>query len=1054
MTAEEQISRGFVDFGFYLDGVPRFYLETKKIPEDLDRPEWARQAINYAWLKGVTWAVLTDFEGLKILNAEWNESNPAQAVLLDLKVHEYADGRFDDLWLLSKDAIRAGEIDRVAERFGKKAKRRKVNETLLAQLTIWRRELFKQITQWGDTLWTQNPREMDNAVQRLIDRLIFVRTVEDREIEPPRLRAVLRQFDASRQKGKNLFADLQALFRELDRVYNATLFAESAIDHISLYDPDLLKTIINGLYDVPRQYASYDFNAIDADVLGAVYEQYLGFKAQDPTGKDAIELDKRQKRKAQGIYYTPQFVVRYIVQNTLGRLLEEGRDPHTIRVLDPACGSGSFLIEAFDTLDRWLAQREPDVPPRERRRRILDENLYGVDLDEQAVEVARLNLLLRAADARERLPMLTHIRRGNSLIDDPAVVGDAAFRWEDEFLEVFAGRTRALWFVTFVTHNARVSERMVTYGVEHGEPLVFSPEDQLLIAEKIAEACRHHAIPVVAWNVLPDHVHLVLAAQDDTALSEAVRKIKGYSSHAFQRARNWESGQHVWAQKFDRRLITDESMLGDVVDYVMNNHLKHLERWGMALVETWERGVPGGGDDISSSPSSTPNKGLKPLVRGTSGERPAGEGPSSRPLSDIVSELCVSPEEAVRVRGGFDVVIGNPPYGAKFSGKEFEYFRDSYGESIGTYDSYEIFLLKSAHLLKKEGLIGMIIPSSWLTGASYKASRKQLLERLSPTVAYAMPFDVFPSAYIDTAIVGFSGTVEGPQVCLIHYFPKKTKLFEIPSNIGTSVPVERIRADDERRFSAMFSNEYSPMINKLESCPTRFGDRFDIQRGVQPYSRQKHTEQQIQSRFLHANFRASGIHLPELQGSELGRYYIAPDRETYLEYSDRLASIRDLRMFQGERIVLRRLLTRRFRLQASFCTETMITTDNVLNLVPKESETSVRYSLGILNSKLISWFYVGSSMIAQKDDFPQVHISALRDLPIPTPDTGRHDRMVELVQQMLDLQREHVAAEAALDDRRHILAEKIAQLDRLIDALVYDLYGLTDEEIAIVEGRA
>jgi hypothetical protein len=93
-------------------------------------------------------------------------------------------------------------------------------------------------------------------------------------------------------------------------------------------------------------------------------------------------------------------------------------------------------------------------------------------------------------------------------------------------------------------------------------------------------------------------------------------------------------------------------------------------------------------------------------------------------------------------------------------------------------------------------------------------------------------------------------------------------------------------------------------------------------------------------------------------------------------------------------------------------------------------------------------------MIAQKDDFPQVHISALRDLPIPTPDTGRHDRMVELVQQMLDLQREHVAAEAALDDRRHILAEKIAQLDRLIDALVYDLYGLTDEEIAIVEGRA
>ncbi len=100
-----------------------------------------------------------------------------------------------------------------------------------------------------------------------------------------------------------------------------------------------------------------------------------------------------------------------------------------------------FLIEAFDVLDRWLARHgtaSDRQSPRTRRLRILQENLYGGDLDEQAVEVARLNLLLRAAGERGKLPMLDHIKRGNSLIDDPAVAGDAAFKWAKEFPEVFA----------------------------------------------------------------------------------------------------------------------------------------------------------------------------------------------------------------------------------------------------------------------------------------------------------------------------------------------------------------------------------------------------------------------------------------------------------------------------------------------------------------------------------------------------------------------------------------------------------------------------------------
>lgn len=437
-SAEEQISRGFVDFGFYLNGVPVFYLETKRVKEDISKPEHMKQAINYAYLKGVTWAVLTDFEETMVFNAEWEERDPEQARFLTLRWDDYADGHFDDLWLLSKPSMQQGEINEKAERYGRKRRKEPVTDKLFKQLTEWRRELFSVIQTYNaEKLWAQNPHEIDNAVQKLIDRLIFIRTAEDREIEPNRLQALVRQ-----SKPGDLWQKLLALFRELDGVYNSNLFAQSALDWMDVYDPDLIKEIIEGLYAPHGSYFRYDFNAISADVLGAVYEQYLGFKALDPEGKTSlagVASGKQQKRKAQGIYYTPQFVVRYIVQNTVGRLLEEGADAHKLRILDPACGSGSFLIEAFDVLDLWLRQHEPDVPASERRRRILTENIYGVDLDDQAVEVTRLNLLLRASLERGKLPLLTNIQHGNSLVSDAAVAGETAFVWEERFADVMRG---------------------------------------------------------------------------------------------------------------------------------------------------------------------------------------------------------------------------------------------------------------------------------------------------------------------------------------------------------------------------------------------------------------------------------------------------------------------------------------------------------------------------------------------------------------------------------------------------------------------------------------
>jgi hypothetical protein len=399
--------------------------------------------------------------------------------------------------------------------------------------------------------------------------------------------------------------------------------------------------------------------------------------------------------------------------------------------------------------------------------------------------------------------------------------------------------------------------------------------------------------------------------------------------------------------------------------------------------------------------------------------------------------------------GGFDVTIGNPPYGATLSEQELAYLQAHFKGESRSYDSYELFLLKASRLLKPSGRLSMIIPASWLTGEKYQMSRQSLLKSLAPLVAYVMPFDVFKEAYIDTAIVVLA-RMRATEDCLIHYFPKKEKLASIPDGIGTVVPIESIRNDPLSRLSVVLSQKAAPVLAKLKAAPLTFGDWFEIQRGVQPYSRKKHSEEQIAKRFLHATLRRSKEYLPELQGNELSRYWIQPERASFLRYCDDIASTRPMKMFQGERIVLRRLLTRKFRLQACMTAETMITTDNVLNMVPRGSEASVAFALGLLNSKLMSWFYVNTSMVAQKDDFPQVHISALAALSIPQFDKVRHDKMVSLVKRMLVIHQELQAATSEIARAR--IEREIHVTDEQIDALVYELYGLTDDEIKIVEG--
>lgn len=452
VTNEDKISKGRVDYAFRLNTIPKFFLEAKAMDKGLDEVKDAEQAINYSWHKGATWAVLTDFRTLIVYNAEVKEKNLTNCRFIYLTCDQFIE-QFKKLWLLSKPAFQESLLDKEAVGWGKKLRKTKVGDQLLQELMGYRTILTKNILK-NNAGKKLSEQEIDETVQRIIDRLIFIRTTEDRQIEEPQLRPIIREFD--QKKVGKITTQLNKVYLHFDITYDSRLFTFKEGDPSQRHlcemleiDNEVLQEVITGLYQSKDGLTHYDFSAIDADVLGNIYEQYLSHILRK-TEKRATVESKEAHRKEQGIYYTPTFIVDYIVRNTLGEVLKRKKadEADKIKVLDMACGSGSFLLKAFDVMDvhhqkhdKEYSQTKLDLENETARItkkiKILKNNICGVDLDPKAVEIAQLNLLLKAAETRHRLPDLReNIKCGNSLISDSTVAAERAFDWNKEFAEI------------------------------------------------------------------------------------------------------------------------------------------------------------------------------------------------------------------------------------------------------------------------------------------------------------------------------------------------------------------------------------------------------------------------------------------------------------------------------------------------------------------------------------------------------------------------------------------------------------------------------------------
>lgn len=1126
VAEEVRVGRDYADYAFKLGGVTRFYVEAKALHVDLEDKRWAEQAVSYAYNKGVSWAILTNFMGLKLFCTDWDETEVNRLRVLDLHYDEYLDA-FDDLWALSKPGVKQDRLRTTFERRSGAVRRRQpVGERLFGLFKEWRLALINLFVQYQppDTLLRLG--EIDEAVQRILDRLVFIRTLEDRRIEDSILlpiRTKRRPPMGKRPSGSDAWTTLRAEFRRLNDIYDSNLFEPHLADELEA-DESVFLDILAQLYSPDGVAFRFDFSAIEADVLGRVYEQYLGHVIEttkkevrrgdqvflpglQPANVEAVEMVAKQaKRKQQGIYYTPKYIVDYIVEQTLGRLLDErGHDPEFVEnltVLDPACGSGSFLIAAYQRLLEFYAevrQVAPEHLDQDTRIDILLRHIYGVDLDPQAVEIARLNLLLKALKSPQLLPELdNNIVRGNSLIGGDAETLEGYFgpdwrdkrplNWEERFPHIMAARRREFWFVTFVTHNSRVSERMVTFGVETDEPLVFSPDDQLLIAEQIAEACRRHDVPVVALNVLPDHVHMVIAAVDEKTLNEVVRKIKGYSSHAFQQARGWPEGQHVWARKFNRKPLPDEKAFHKAINYINKNHYKHAERWGDGLIATYEGPDSGLGGNSDS--------GLKPTVSQSTVSQPTsdkGPVPRSGTLKPLVSALCLPPEEAVWARGGFDVVIGNPPWlmaGYYVSEDEVGYLRKRYLAAKGKFDLYYVFLELGLGMITHHGTLGMIVPNKFFHTKAASTLRRVLSQpRSLRQIVDFGDTQLFEGATNYSCILIFqSAQTSKPRYMRV----KETLVIEDDFEVAHGYIDERPWQFVQENLLMIFEHMDAlsvPLVDMVEY----FG--AGVQTGADRiYMFEASEKTQVEPDLLRPILRGRDIRRYAVPDSSRlllfpyevrdGEFRIMEEKElrtyrhafAYLqEYRDKLSE----RIWFGKNaeelsskwygmmylqpyafLESPHLLTPSLSNRSNFTvgsSDLFVTgTAGVISIVPSSRNgESVFYLLGLLNSSLISLYAVRHSPVYSggyyKFSAPYLKQLPIRRIDFDDPaDVALHDRVVAHVEALLALHA-RLAALPETDERREV-ERQIAAEDAALDALVYELYGLTEEEIAIVEG--
>lgn len=900
------------DYAFRIGENRKFFLEAKKpsvaIKTDISP---AYQLRCYGWSCGLPISVLSDFEEMAVYDCRIRPkiSDPASVARIKyFTFREYID-RWDEIEeIFHRENILRGSFDRFVQSRKSKAGTSEVDDEFLREIEEWRVILARDAAKNNPEL---DARALNFVVQRTIDRIVFLRMAEDRGIEPEE--QLFRLIDGQKT---NIYAHLLDIYRAADEKYNSGFF-HFTNEPDQTEEPDTLtpklhfsdRALTEILSRIYPPISPYRFDVLPVEILGNVYERFLGKVVRITPARLVKVEEKPEVKKANGVFYTPPYIVNYIVQNTVGRLCE-GKTPKEVarlKILDPACGSGSFLLGAYKFLmdwhlKYWLGEmtrtgKIPQIPPqsgRQRkktdpntlcqsasgewrltlteRKRILLNNIYGVDLDAQAVEVTKLSLSLCVLEG----------------FNDEALQSN---------LRLFYDRA-----LPNLSENIRCGNSLIGPDFyDQSQGTLFDLEEQLTI------------------------------------------------------------------NAFD-----------------------------------WRDPVQGFGTILKN--------------------------------------------------GGFDAVIGNPPYGGTFSDEEKSYLSKLYS-FVPDFEISDFFIDVSHNLLRKDGLLSFIIPNTFMVNVYAKNYRQSLLNNWSfIRIDNLSEFDVFSTAKVRNSIILFQKNKND-----------FTAIFAKPRSVA-----ELISAETEKQLTKEVLQKYIDnwlnltsqdstliaLIEKIKRVSQPLSTFAEISQGLIPYDKYRgHSEKIIKNRIWHSDYQKDDTFRKELAGKDITRYKLAWNGKTWISYGEWLAAPRRKDFFTLPRIIIREITNP--QILATYTDEEYYNTPSIINCI--NFALNIYYALGIINSKLMTFYHKSTSPKSNKGLFPKILVNDVRHLPIRPIDftnsaeKAQHNHIVQAVTELLALNRRLQTETFFNPQERVVLERRAASLDRQIDDLVFDLYGLTPEERALCE---
>lgn len=928
------------DYTLGPSGQKVFYIEAKQPSIDLKQdPEPAFQIRRYGYTAKMPVALLTDFEELGVYDTKIKPSQKDNASTARIDYYNYKQyvEKFEEIYnRFSFEAVDKGWFDEYAGSTKDKKGTVTVDEDILKMIEQWRVLIAEDIALHNEEIDEFN---LTSCVQKIIDRIIFLRICEDKDIEDEK-----QLFKLVEKKDEvSIYERLKSLFEKANEKYNAGLFAtDSYLNNLNIQDKTL-SSIIKALYYPECQ---YEFSVLPVEILGSIYERFLGkiirFTRKTKNGHSVLIEEKPEVQKAGGVFYTPSYIVDYIVKNTIGKKIK-GLIPAQVSRLkfcDPACGSGSFLVGAFQYLLDWHLDwylNEKNILSAEKngiiykdvenhayklsveeKKRILLNNIYGVDIDAQAVEVTKLSLFLK-------------------------------------------------------------------------------------LLENEGKAIKENGANEIFKNT-------------DLAQSKILPSLKD----------NIKCGN---------------SLIGS--DYYLN---KNMLDFGIE---------------------------------------------DQRKINCFDWEKSFS---AVFENGGFDCVIGNPPY-VKIQNIDVEqsnYIKEKYITANGKFDLYIAFVEKSLGLIKKNGICSFIHPHRFITADYGKSFKTWLFQnKLINEIVHFGTEQIFENATTYTGIFSYSRENE------------KLQYVKAKKNCLNDVKFIEKNYEDENIFWNFDNDSDDSVLKKIFNYKrtlkdvsegiyqgiVTLGDDIFVLRKISEndnnvicFSKELNENVEIEKQLLKRTVKGEHIkryselesnlvifYPHKLEGNKtqpytekemkelfpLGYNYIKQFKQ-YLEekkikyktnpifwYS--LHRARQIEIFENEKIITPQLQNKpNFTIDL----DGWYPDAGGYSIILK-NRNNTKAVLAILNSELLMYFIKKTSN-AYSGDYYYFKTAYLEPFPIPDISLSDSDLFSSLVDQMMEVQKK-LNMDSISDNDKKLLEQRREIIDSQINATVYKLYGLTDEEIKIIE---